>query len=105
MLAEHLARAFEEEMADVRNRLEADDDRALVDWLRSRKKDGTAFLLAVDQFEELFTFADPDARATDENFSTCTINLSRFNHLNHPRKRNSAVFYPWLRCVVEGDRR
>ncbi|MDG4594615.1 MAG: SUMF1/EgtB/PvdO family nonheme iron enzyme [Candidatus Contendobacter sp.] len=62
MLAEHLARAFEEEMADVRKHLEVDDDRALAHWLRSRKKDDTAFLLAVDQFEELFTFANPDER-------------------------------------------
>lgn len=45
MLAEHLARAFEEEMMDVRERLEADDDRALADWLCSRKEDDTAFLL------------------------------------------------------------
>ena len=32
------------------------------DWLRSRKQDDTAFLLAIDQFEELFTFADPEER-------------------------------------------
>ncbi len=39
------------------------DDRALADWLRGRKQDDdTAFLLAIDQFEELFTFADPDER-------------------------------------------
>ena len=62
MLAEHLARAFDREMADVRTRLEANDDRALADWLRGRKQDETAFLIAIDQFEELFTFADPDER-------------------------------------------
>ena len=62
MLAEQLARRFKEEMADVRARLQADDDRALTDWLRSRKQDESAFLLAIDQFEELFTFADADER-------------------------------------------
>ena len=61
MLAEHLARSFQVEMADVRRRLEADDG-ALADWLRGRKEDETAFLLAIDQFEELFTFADPGER-------------------------------------------
>lgn len=62
-LAERLARAFTAEMADVRQRLEA-DERGLADWLRGRKPDDdTAFLLAVDQFEELFTFADPEERA------------------------------------------
>ncbi len=61
MLAEKLALTFEEEMADVRQRLEA-SDRALTDWLRSRKRDDSAFLLAIDQFEELFTFSDPDER-------------------------------------------
>jgi formylglycine-generating enzyme required for sulfatase activity len=63
MLAEHLARIFEREMADVRRHLQEDDERALADWLRGRKPDEeTAFLLAVDQFEELFTFADPAER-------------------------------------------
>ncbi len=67
MLAESLTNAFRDgertlEMADVRKRLEVDDNRALADWLRGRKEDGTALLLAVDQFEELFTFADLDER-------------------------------------------
>ena len=61
MMAEHLARSFQVEMADVRRRLEADDG-ALADWLRGRKETETAFLLAIDQFEELFTFADPGER-------------------------------------------
>ncbi len=39
-----------------------DSDDALRYRLRERKADDTAFLLAVDQFEELFTFADPDER-------------------------------------------
>jgi len=68
-----------------------------------------------DGTDRRFQFLRGDLALVDEGnlaraqvsdiFSTCTINLSRFNHLNHPRKRNSAVFYPWLRCVVEGDRR
>jgi formylglycine-generating enzyme required for sulfatase activity len=61
MLAEHLARAFQVEMADIRQRLEG-DDHSLAEWLRSRKEDETAFLLAIDQFEELFTFSDPEER-------------------------------------------
>ena len=40
----------------------SDDERALAEWLRGRKPDDTAFLLAIDQFEELFTFADPAER-------------------------------------------
>jgi hypothetical protein len=31
-------------------------------WLRDRKQNDTAFLLVIDQFEELFTFADPKER-------------------------------------------
>ncbi len=62
MLAEHLAHDFGEEIADIRKRL-ADGDEALADWLRTRRpNDDTAFLLAIDQFEELFTFADPAER-------------------------------------------
>jgi len=68
MLAESLSRFSRHvlneplEMADVRRVLEA-DDRGLADWLRGRKRsDDTAFLLALDQFGELFTFADPDER-------------------------------------------
>ena len=68
MLAEHLARAFSDdrrtiEMSAVREYLEAGDDRRLAEWLRSRKPDEhTAFMLAIDQFEELFTFADAGQR-------------------------------------------
>ena len=61
MLAESLARAFKAQMADIHLRLSA-DERGLSDWLRSRKQDATAFLLAIDQFEELFTFTDPEER-------------------------------------------
>lgn len=35
------------------------DDKALALRLRDFKQDGKAFLLVVDQFEELFTFSDP----------------------------------------------
>ena len=42
-------------------RLEA-DDRALAFALRDARQDGGAFLLIVDQFEELFTFADDTPR-------------------------------------------
>ena len=62
MLAENLSRAFSVEMAAVRKCLE-ENERGLADWLRGRKQEDTAFLLAIDQFEELFTFADPDERA------------------------------------------
>jgi formylglycine-generating enzyme required for sulfatase activity len=68
MLAETLARFSRDvlkepvEMSAVRPLLEA-GDHGLADWLRGRKQEKTAFLLAVDQFEELFTFADPDERA------------------------------------------
>ncbi len=62
MLAEHLARTFGGEMSEVRGLLDG-DERALSEWLRGRKTDDqTAFLLAIDQFEELFTFADPGER-------------------------------------------
>ncbi len=74
MLAEQLARAFSTEtqtieMGDVRQRLQA-DNRGLSDWLRSRKQNDTAFLLAIDQFEELFTVADAAEReAFDERLA------------------------------------
>ena len=62
MLAELLARAWKVEMADVSERLQSDREDALAHWLRTRKEDSTAFLLAIDQFEELFTFANVDER-------------------------------------------
>jgi hypothetical protein len=72
-LAERLARAFAAEMADVGQRLEA-DECGLADWLRSRKPDDdTAILLAVDQFEELFTFADPAERTTFDQLLATAI--------------------------------
>jgi hypothetical protein len=64
MLAQQLAGAFRCEMADVHERLAA-GKHGLRMWLRSRIDAQTAFLLAIDQFEELFTFADPAARRGD----------------------------------------
>jgi hypothetical protein len=62
MLAESLARAFDEaRMADLIDELKRGDNR-LRFWLRERKADDTAFLLAIDQFEELFTFAEAEER-------------------------------------------
>jgi formylglycine-generating enzyme required for sulfatase activity len=62
VLAESLARAFDNaRMADLIDELRRGDDR-LRFWLRERKADDTAFLLAIDQFEELFTFAEAEER-------------------------------------------
>ena len=61
MLAEHLARTFGAKMGEVCKDLQ-DGDSALRYWLRDRKQNDTAFLLVIDQFEELFTFADPKER-------------------------------------------
>ena len=61
MLAEHLARTFSAKMGQVVRDLQ-EGDEALRYLLRERKKDETAFLLAIDQFEELFTSADPNER-------------------------------------------
>ena len=66
MLAETLAHDFSTdqqtlEMDDISGRLEK-NDHGLARWLRSRKENDTAFLLAIDQFEELFTYADASER-------------------------------------------
>ncbi|MDZ3838204.1 MAG: SUMF1/EgtB/PvdO family nonheme iron enzyme [Rhodospirillales bacterium] len=61
MLAESLSRSFDAKMSETVKALQDGDD-ALRYWLRERKADKTAFLLAIDQFEELFTFADEDQR-------------------------------------------
>jgi formylglycine-generating enzyme required for sulfatase activity len=62
MLAESLARAFDEaRMAELIDELGRGEDR-LRYWLRERKADDTAFLLAIDQFEELLTFAEAEER-------------------------------------------
>lgn len=62
MLAEVLARTFETRMAPLVKTLTDDGPNALKYWLRERKAEDTAVLLAIDQFEELFTFADPQER-------------------------------------------
>ena len=107
MLSEQLAVTFGAEMSDVRQRLEHGDNNALAEWLRSRKRDDTAFLLAIDQFEELFTFADAAERKQFDKLlaaaladadcplyiiSTVRVDfLDRFEadlpHLNHQRAR------------------
>ena len=62
MLAESLVLAFKDaRMADLVGELARSDDR-LRFWLRGRKADDTAFLLAIDQFEELLTFAEAEER-------------------------------------------
>jgi formylglycine-generating enzyme required for sulfatase activity len=63
MLAVALAHAFGAEAADVLKLLEDKSAKSpLALWLLSRKASDTAFLLAIDQFEELFTFADLEER-------------------------------------------
>lgn len=57
-LAEKLAQAFAGEMGEIRSHLEVPGDAPLSDWLRTRKREDRAFLLVIDQFEELFTFAE-----------------------------------------------
>jgi Sulfatase-modifying factor enzyme 1/TIR domain len=61
MLAECLAVAFDAKMGEIVKELRGGGD-TLRYWLRERKAADTAFLLAIDQFEELFTFADADER-------------------------------------------
>jgi formylglycine-generating enzyme required for sulfatase activity len=61
MLAECLAQAFNARMSEIVRELR-EGDNALRYWLRERKAADAAFLLAIDQFEELFTFADPNER-------------------------------------------
>lgn len=66
-LAEVLERAFEPvpERRDSLQRLKRleDDDRALGFMLHDHKDGDTAFLLVVDQFEELFTFSEAGEKA------------------------------------------
>ena len=80
MLAEKLARFSREvsdkpeEMDDVCQRL-AGNDKALGRWLRTRKPDDvTAFLLAIDQFEELFTFAEEGERQRFDRLLAAALN-------------------------------
>ena len=130
MLAEHLARVFDKEMSDVRDRI-GHDHRSLAEWLRSRKPDDeTAFLLALDQFEELFTFADKEERLAfdkalagaleDGNcplFVISTVRsdfLDRFDELPRLVAARNRLGRPWtlpmmsstgLREVIDGPAR
>lgn len=64
MLAESLAHEFKgARIADLVKELALGDDR-LRYWLRERKADNTAFLLAIDQFEELLTVAEVEQRTS-----------------------------------------
>jgi formylglycine-generating enzyme required for sulfatase activity len=56
-----IAEAEKRDSLGLQNRLDA-DERALARRLRDFSRDKTAFLLVVDQFEELFTFADDAPR-------------------------------------------
>lgn len=73
MLAQKLANAFDDEMADALERVRAREDGLRL-WLRSRARDETAFLLAIDQFEELFTFADGDERRRFDRLLAAALN-------------------------------
>lgn len=46
----------------MRQRRLVDDERHLTALLRNYREPDTAYLLVVDQFEEIFTLADPDSR-------------------------------------------
>jgi formylglycine-generating enzyme required for sulfatase activity len=49
------------------------DERALAFALRDARQDDTAFLLVVDQFEELFTFAEADPRKRFDAQLACAL--------------------------------
>jgi formylglycine-generating enzyme required for sulfatase activity len=73
MLAESLARAFKDaHMADLIDELALGDGR-LRYWLRERKADDTAFLLAIDQFEELLTFAEAEERRRSDRLLAAAV--------------------------------
>jgi len=109
----------------------ASGDRALARLLReSKPDDDTAFLLAVDQFEELFTFADPDERGRFDRllagaledadcplFVVSTVRadfLDRFDDLPRLVAARNRVGKPWtlppvgvdgLREIIDGPAR
>jgi formylglycine-generating enzyme required for sulfatase activity len=130
MLAEHLARTFGAKMGEVCKDLQDGDDSALRYWLRDKKSEDTAFLLAVDQFEELFTFADPKERRRFDGllaealedadcplFVISTVRadfLDRFEDLPRLVAARNRLARPWtlapigaegLREVIEGPAR
>jgi len=124
MLAESLARFSREalhepqEMADVRRAL-VQDDRALAEWLRGRKRDDTAFLLALDQFEELFTFADKGERQQFDRLLAAALGdadcplylistvradfLDRFDDLPCLIELRNRLAYPWTLPLAGDD--
>jgi formylglycine-generating enzyme required for sulfatase activity len=118
MLAQVLANAFGCEMADVHERLSKNED-GLRMWLRSRQQDDTAFLLAVDQFEELFTFADPAERARLDHllaaaladaecplFVISTVRadfLDRFDDLPRLTNVRNRAGKPWTLPLISAD--
>jgi hypothetical protein len=64
--------AARRDMTAVANRL-ASDARALAGRLRDFKTDDTAFLLFVDQFEELYTLADDAQRKAFDRALACAL--------------------------------
>ena len=119
MLAEHLARSFGGEMNDVRQKLRS-DERALADWLRSRKpNEETAFILAIDQFEELLNFSDPDERRAFDHllataladagcplFAISTVRadfLDRFEQLPRLVAVRNRFGHPWTLPAISAD--
>lgn len=76
-LAEVLERGLitDEARRDSLGRLQRleQDDRALAFALRDARQDDTAFLLVVDQFEELFTFAEAGSRKRFDAQLACAL--------------------------------
>jgi formylglycine-generating enzyme required for sulfatase activity len=127
MLAEHLARTFEAKMGEVCSDLQAGDS-AVRYWLRGRKPgEEAAFLLAIDQFEELFTFSDPEERRRFDGLLAAALEdpdcplfvistvradfLDRFEDLPRLVAARNRLARPWtlapigedgLREVIEG---
>jgi formylglycine-generating enzyme required for sulfatase activity len=129
MLAECLAKAFDGKMGELVAEFKGSDD-ALRYWLRERKAADTAFLLAVDQFEELFNFADRDERGRFDRLLAAALEdadcplfvistvradfLDRFDDLPRLVSARNRIGKPWtlapigpdgLREVIEGPAR
>lgn len=125
MLAEHLARSFSADMGDISKRLnpkrsEDFDDRALTYLLRAWKSNDThAFLLSIDQFEELFSFSDTRERGRFECllatalqdvdcplFVISTVRsdfLERFDELPHLTKTRNQVGKSWTLPLMSSE--
>jgi formylglycine-generating enzyme required for sulfatase activity len=118
MLAECLAHAFDTRMGDIVEELMLDKN-ALRFLLREKKPKDTAFLLALDQFEELFTLADRDERsrfdfllagALDDSdcplFVISTVRtdfLDRFEDLPRLVTVRNRVGRPWTLAPIGAD--